>query len=111
MLALSAVAGWTGTAGLRNLLGDVAQLCSCSSGWPGPYKLMAPRLLTSTESWNDSMLAAPQSAARRAKWASVIPTSMHAKSKPKFTKAHSFGLVTGSSRYCHEAHNSSLNDQ
>jgi hypothetical protein len=78
---------------------------------PGPYKLMAPRLLTSTESWNHSMLAAPQSAARRAKWASVIPTSMHAKSKPKFTKAYSFGLVTGSSRYCHEAHNSSLNDQ
>ena len=50
MLALSAVAGWTGTAGLRKLLGDVAQLCSCSSGWPAPYKLRAPRLLTSTES-------------------------------------------------------------
>jgi len=31
------VAGWTGTAGLRTLLGDVAQLCSCSSGWPGPH--------------------------------------------------------------------------
>ena len=60
--------------------------------------MRGPRLLTSTESWNDSMLAAPQSAARRAKWASVIPTSMHAKSKPIFTKAYSFGLVTGSSR-------------
>jgi hypothetical protein len=30
--------------------------------------MRGPRLLTSTESWNDSMLAAPQSAARRAKW-------------------------------------------
>jgi hypothetical protein len=60
--------------------------------------MRGPRLLTSTESWNDSMLAAPQSAARRAKWASVIPTSMHAKSKPIFTKAYSFGLVSGSSR-------------
>ena len=111
MLALSA---WP--------VGPARRVCASSSAMsrsfavvhlagPGPYKLMAPRLLTSTESWNHSMLAAPQSAARRAKWASVIPTSMHAKSKPKFTKAYSFGLVTGSSRYCHEAHNSSLNDQ
>ena len=30
--------------------------------------MRGPRLLTSTESWNDSMLAAPLSAARRAKW-------------------------------------------
>ena len=83
-------------AGLGKLLGDVAQLLQLVV-WlarPRPYKLRAPRLLTSTD---DSMLAAPQSAARRAKWASVIPTPIHAKSKPKFTKAYSFGLLTGSS--------------
>jgi hypothetical protein len=36
---------------------------------------------------------------------------IHAKSKPKFTKAYSFGLVTGLPYIGHSAHNSSSNDQ
>jgi hypothetical protein len=36
---------------------------------------------------------------------------IHAKSKPKFTKAYSFGLVTGLFFYRHGPHNSSSNDQ